>query len=134
MADLSGQVVSALQGMGFELQRTSFEAVTAEGEMSYLRSLPTLPPNESSAILKHFPHYFVVHRSATPESGIFFVTVLASSRGLGADADKVYRTYFPKKILLVAADSAGGLVAKWHHSADAPRKLEQVLQRALQAG
>jgi hypothetical protein len=124
--DLPGQVAKSLQSMGFEIQPTSLDAVTAEGEMSYLRSLPRLPACDASAILQNFPHYFVVHRSASPDSGIFFVTGLTSFRDLQGEAEKVYGMYFPKKILLVVRDATSGLVAQWHHSTTPPRKLEQV--------
>lgn len=133
MDDLSQRALEALTTLGFTLQPTSFSDITSEGEMSRIREYRSLPNSDSAKILLHFPQFFLIHHSAPPERGIFFVALADTGTALTREAEDIYERYFPADLLVVGQDTKHRLVAVWMGSHDKPRDLDKVIRDRLEA-
>ena len=132
MDDLPQRTLEALQKLDFEVQPTSFSDITSRGEMAHLREYHNLPKGDAGRILRCFPHFFVIHRSATPERGTFFVTLAGSTMTLPKDIQDIYQQYFPKDLLIVGQSSERQLVAKWLGSTNKPQPLSEIIRNRLE--
>ena len=132
MDDLPQRTLKALQELDFEVQPTSFSDITSREEMARLREYRTLPAGDSGQILRCFPHFFVIHHSAAPEQGTFFVTLAGSTLTLPKETQDIYQQYFPKDLLIVGQSPKHHLVAKWLGSTDKPQPLGEVIRNRLE--
>jgi len=132
MDDLSRRTLEAFRKLGFEVQPTSFSAITSTGEMSRIREYCSLPNGDSVQILRYFPDFFVIHHSAVPERGIFFVTLASNNMVLTREAQDIYQRYFPKDLLIVGQSLEHSLVAVWIGSRDKPKPLDKVIHDRLE--
>lgn len=130
MDDLSERTVGVFRDLGFEVQPTSFSDITSQGDIAQLREYKG-PDNDSLQILKGFPHFFLTHRSASPERGAFFVVLAGNSMNLPKESKEIYEKYFPKDLLIVGSEADRRLVGKWIGSSDAPKQLDEVIRRRL---
>ena len=131
MPSLEDAVTARLRAVEFEVQRTSFGAITQEGEIGCLKGITKLPECDSSRILLHFPSLFVVHRTLPPDKGIFFVALTNDVARLPADAQRVYKQYLPQRVAIVGCDAAGALVVRWSHASGAPQSLDRFLKAEI---
>lgn len=132
MDDLPQRTLEALQKLDSEVQPTSFSDITSRGEMAHLRHYHTLPDGDSGRILHCFPHFFVIHHSATPERGVFFVTLAGNTLTLPKETQDIYQQYFPKDLLIVGQSPKLHLVARWLGSTDKPQPLSEVIRNRLE--
>jgi len=107
-SNTDGKIIKALECIGFEVQRTSYDYLISSDQLSYLRD-KELPLNAASAILKAFPDLFILHRYAAPLKAGFFV--ITDDRKLD-NAVEIYNKYFPPNIL-VATEKEGVIVCRW---------------------
>jgi len=120
-------LISVLNSLGFEVQKTSYEYLTSKEPLDYLHSIK-LPENDALNILRYFPDYFVMHRQLRPLLGAFFI-VEDKGLPLPPKAQEMYRKYFPNKIALVSKGKSNHYFAKWLHSTTNPELLELFVQR-----
>lgn len=132
MGDLPQRTLEALQKLDFEVQPTSFSDITAGGEMVRIREYRTLPDGDSGRILRYFPHFFVVHHSAVPERGTFFVTLAGNNMTLTKEAQDIYQRYFPKDLLIVGQSPEHNLIAMWMGYSNKPQPLDKVIHDRLE--
>jgi len=132
MDDLSQRILEAFRKLGFEVQPTSFSDITSAGEMSRIRKYRSLPNGDSVQILRYFPDFFVIHHSAVPERGIFFVTLASNNMALTREAQDIYLRYFPKDLLIVGQSPEHNLVAVWVGSGDKAKPLDKVIHDRLE--
>ena len=123
-------LIDILTDLGFEVQVTSYERLIENPELRELGSL-TLPENDAASILRYFPSLFVMHRSASPLFGALFVVLREEGRPIPEVAQKVYREYFPDRILVVSKDSNNNYHAEWFHEPGKTRPLTTLLKREL---
>ena len=132
MDDLSQRTPEALRNLGFEVQPTSFSDITSAGEMSRIREYYDLPNSDSARILRYFPDFLVIHHSAPPGRGIFFVTLERNNMTLTREVQDVYQQYFPQDLLIVGENPKHELVARWVGSRDEPKPLDKVIHDRLE--
>jgi hypothetical protein len=132
MDELSKRVVEAFRDLDYEVQATSFEDITSEGEIAGLREHLDILGGDSGKILQGFPTFFVLHRSACPDKGAFFVVL--RDKGIPfAKGNEVYKKYFPKDVLVVDLDPKMGLVAAWMDSTGVPKPLHEVIRQRVES-
>jgi len=132
MDDLRQRTLEALQKLDFEVQQTSFSDITSVGEMADLRKQGVLPDSDSGRILRCFPDFFVIHHSAEPKRGIFFVTLAGNAMTLTKEAQDIYQRYFPEDVLIVGQSPEHHLVAMWLGSVAEPQPLDEVIRARLE--
>jgi hypothetical protein len=132
MDDLSQRALEVLRNLSFEVQPTSFSDITSTGEMSRIREYNHLPDSDSAQILRYFPDFFLIHHSAPPERGIFFVTLARDDMTLTRKAQDIYQRYFPRDLLIVGQNPKHELVAVWVGSPDEPKPLDEVIHDRLE--
>lgn len=115
------QVVDIFVGLGFEIQNTSFNHLTKDGEISYLRSID-LPDNEAASIIKYFPDLFVMHREINHKDGTLFVVLTDRDRSIPEKVQTIYKHFFPRKLMVVSR-SKDNLYARWFHGSGKPEPL-----------
>lgn len=120
-------LTSVLNGLNFEVQKTSYDYLTSKEPLDYLHSI-RLPENDALNILRYFPDYFVMHKQLRPLSGAFFI-VEDKGLPLPPKAQEIYRKYFPNKIALVSKGKSNQYYAKWLHSTRNPELFELFVQR-----
>jgi len=132
MDDLSSRIADSLKSLGFAVQPTSFSHITSAGEMARIREHDRLPDCESARILRYFPDFFVVHRSAPPQRGVFFAAVARDHMCVTGEAGAIYRRYFPADLLIVGQNPDHELIAAWVDSGSEPETLETVIRDRLE--
>ena len=118
-------LISVLNGLNFEVQKTSYDYLTSKEPLNYLRSTK-IPENDVLNILRYFPDYFVMHKQLRPLSGTFFI-IEDKGFPLPPKAQEIYRKYFPNRIALVSKES-NRYYAKWLHRSSGPEALELFVQ------
>jgi len=123
------EVTDILIGLGFEIQNTSFHHLTKDGEINYLRSLD-LPDNEAASIMKYFPDLFVMHREIDPKDGTLFVVLTEIDKNIPEKVQKIYRKFFPRKIMVVSG-SKDNLYARWFHGSGKKEPLVSFIRKEV---
>jgi hypothetical protein len=121
-------VVECLKTHGFVVHLTSFDELTTGGGLHHLKQTEPLPACETARLLRSFPDYLAVHRTMAPDKGVIFVVVADERLEVTAEADGVYRAYFPDRMLLVAPTHEE-LMGRWYHSAGPAEALPELLKR-----
>lgn len=120
-------LTSVLNGLNFEVQKTSYDYLTSKEPLDYLHGTK-LPENDALNILRYFPDYFVMHKQFRPLVGAFFI-VEDKGLPLPPKAQEMYRKYFPNRVALVSKGKSNQYHAKWLHSTSNPEPLELFVQR-----
>lgn len=121
---------AVLARLGFQVQDTSFKRLVQNPELAYLESA-SLPENEAYQIVKFFPHFFVMHTTARPGDGTFFVVPIEEGSPISPKARKIYSDYFPRRIMVVSENNAGELWAEWFHDPGKGKELEAFVKAEL---
>jgi len=121
------EILGIFMKLRFEVQRTSFEYLVQNTELSHLGTIK-LPVNDASKILRYFPHLFVIHKDIAPKNGAFFAVILKDNKPIPPDLLKIYKTYFPNKIMIIQP-LANQISAKWLYDDKAPMMIDKFLKK-----
>jgi hypothetical protein len=111
-----------LVDLGFHVVDFSFEKILADPDFRRL-ILESYANTDVGRILMEAPDLFVMHKKKEPTEGVFFIKIIALSRGakdktarLTSEATRVFDHYYPNDriaVIAITGDEMSPLRANW---------------------